>query len=100
MSAARVREVFDERSRAAALSDLLDDQGAPVMAQQSARGRYGQVQGLFDRGRLVAVQASVQAGTGIGGSAAARLSVDDPGAREDISRVGQVLTWHGGLTLD
>jgi hypothetical protein len=95
-----VREVTDERSRAAALSDLLDGQGSPIMAQQPARGRYGQVQGLFDRGRLVAVHTSVQSGTGIGGSAAARLSVDDAGAREDIARLGEALAWHGGLTLD
>jgi hypothetical protein len=32
-----VREVFDERSRAAALLDLVDGKGAPVMAQQSER---------------------------------------------------------------
>lgn len=95
-----VREVVDERSRAAALAELLHDRGASVMAQQPARGRYGQVQGLFDRGRLVAVHTSVQVGSGVGGSAAARLSVDDGGAREDIARLGATLGWHGGLTLD
>ena len=70
------------------------------MAQQPARGRYGQVQALFDHGRLVAVHTSVQTGTGIGGSAAARLSVDHPVARRDVALLGDALGWHGGLTLD
>jgi hypothetical protein len=39
-------------------------------------------------------------GTGIGGSAAARLSVDHPQAREHVATLGQALRWHGGLTLD
>ena len=39
-------------------------------------------------------------GTGIGFSAAARLSVDDPAARDDIARLGEALDRHGGLTLD
>jgi hypothetical protein len=95
-----VREVTDEGSRAAAMSDLFDDQDSAVMAQRPARGRYGQVQGLFDHGRLIAVHTSVKSGTGIGGSAAARLSVDGSGARDDITRLGQALGWHGGLTLD
>jgi hypothetical protein len=28
------------------------------------------------------------------------LSVDDAQAREDITRVGEALSWHGGLTID
>lgn len=95
-----VRQVTDERSRTEALSELLGDGSAPVMAQQPAPGQYSQVQGLFDNGRLVAVHTSVQVGTGMGGSAAARLSVEDRGAREDIARLGEALDWHGGLTLD
>ena len=69
------------------------------MAQQPARGQYGQVQ-AFDRGRLVAVHTSVQRGAGIGGSAAARLSVDHAAPREHIAALGEALSWHGGLTLD
>jgi biotin carboxylase len=93
-----VREVVDTRSRHAALGALLVD--APVMVQEPARGQYGQVQGLFDRGRLVAVHTSVQRAVGMGGSAAARLSVDQPTPREHIAMLGQALSWHGGLTLD
>ena len=93
-----VRNVLDARTRDAALSGLLGD--VPVMVQQPARGQYGQVQGLFDRGRLVAVHTSVQRGTGMGGSAAARVSVDHRAPREHIAALGDALGWHGGLTLD
>jgi hypothetical protein len=74
--------------------------GQPVIAQHHAIGQYGQVQGLFDRGRLVAVHTSAQRAAGIGGSAAARLSVDHAIPREHIAALGQTLAWHGGLTLD
>lgn len=74
--------------------------GGPLMAQRPAAGRYGQVQALFDHGRTVAAHTSVQAGTGVGGSAAARLSVDHAVARRGIERVGAALRWHGGLTMD
>ena len=36
----------------------------------------------------------------MGGSAAARLSVDHATPREHIAVVGEALAWHGGLTLD
>jgi hypothetical protein len=42
----------------------------------------------------------VETRTGIGPSAAARLSVDHPISRRDICMLGETLTWHGGLTLD
>jgi len=93
-----VREVVDTRSREAAASVLLGEVDA--MAQQPATGQYGQVQGLFDNGRLLAVHTSVQRGVGIGGSAAARLSVDHALPRQHIALIGQALEWHGGLTLD
>jgi hypothetical protein len=95
-----VRLVTDERVRSTAGRELLDGASDPVMAQQPATGQYGQVQGLFEHGRLIAVHTSVQTGTGIGPSAAARLSVDHPIPRRDIATVGEALAWHGGLTLD
>ncbi len=93
-----VREVVDERSRGAALETLLGE--VPVMAQRPAPGRYAQVQGLFDRGRLVGTHTSEQRGVGMGGSAAARLSVDHVAPRRHIAVLGEALAWHGGLTLD
>jgi hypothetical protein len=95
-----VRLVSDVRSRTRAEKQLLETERGPAMAQEPATGHYGQVQGVFDRGRLVAVHTSVQTGTGIGPSAAARLSVEHPIPRRDIARLGGRLEWHGGLTLD
>lgn len=95
-----VRAVSDERSRAAGVESLLPVAGGPLMAQQPAVGSYGQVQALFERGRLVAVHTSVQRGEGIGGSAAARVGVDHPAAREHVATLGAALDWHGGITLD
>jgi hypothetical protein len=95
-----VRLVADEQSRTSAAGELLEQARGPLMAQEPAVGSYGQVQGLFDRGRLLAAHTSVQTGTGIGPSAAARLSVDHPAPRRDIAVLGEALAWHGGLTLD
>ena len=89
---------MDERSREAALDALLDY--TPLMAQQPAPGFYAQVQGLFDRGSLIAVHTSAQRANGIGGSAAARISVSHTAPREHIGVLGAELNWHGGLTLD
>jgi hypothetical protein len=95
-----VRLVADEHGRASAARHLLEGAIGSVMAQEPATGQYGQVQGLFDRGRLIAVHTSVQTGTGIGPSAAARVSVDHAIPRRDIAALGEALVWHGGLTLD
>lgn len=72
----------------------------PVVCQESAPGDYGQVQAVFDHGRMVGVHTSVKVGDGIGGSSAARLSVDHPEARDAIEALGRDLDWHGGLSLD
>ena len=85
--------------RAARAYDELAAAG-PVLAQQPATGTYAQVAGLFSHGRLVAVHTSELAGTGAGGSAAARVSVDHPQPRAHIEQLGRHLGWHGGLTLD
>ena len=78
----------------------LAEAGMPVMIQEEARGEYGQAQALFAHGLLVAVHTSVLVGQGMGGSAAARLSVDHPVARAAIGAIGAALNWHGGLTID
>jgi len=94
-----VRQVETREQERQAIRDLSGD-GGPVIGQAPAPGRYGQVQALFEHGRLVAAHTSVGVGTGAGGSAAARLSVDHPAARDYSARVGAYLCWHGGLTLD
>jgi len=94
-----VRLVRTPEEHARALTEL-EASGQELMAQAPAPGQYGQVQTLFDDGRLVAAHTSVQAGHGVGGSAAARLSVDHPRARSWAAAVGEKLAWHGGLTMD
>lgn len=71
-----------------------------VMIQKTAPGRYAQVQGIFSRGRLVGVAASELLATGVGGSAAARLSVEHPQAVSALRILGSHLRWHGGIELD
>lgn len=94
-----VRRVETAEQERQAVRELSGASGT-VMGQAPAAGDYGQVQALFDRGRLVAAHTSVGIGAGAGGSAAARLSVDHPAARDYAARVGAHLRWHGGLTLD
>src|SRR5215469_7587484 len=89
-----VRQVRTQAERARALTELRAS-GQELIAQAPAPGQYGQVQALFSNGRLVAAHTSVQAGLGIGGSAAARLSVDHPSARLWAAAVGEKLAWHG-----
>ncbi len=94
----RVTKVSD--SRAAFESLRAAAHGGPLMVQAAGCGQYGQVQALFDRGRLVAAHTSAQTAVGIGPSAAGRVSVDHPFARRDVAFLGKELGWHGGLTLD
>ncbi|MCT2991930.1 ATP-grasp domain-containing protein [Propionibacterium freudenreichii] len=94
-----VRHVHNHREAVSAWHALRSPDN-PVMVQQSAPGRYRQVQAIFDHGRLVAAAVSEQLATGVGGSAAARLSVGDPVAVDAIRRVGEHLDWHGGIDLD
>lgn len=88
---------FEDAFRALRLASNHD---GPLMAQAAADGEYAQVQGLFDHGRLIAVHTSSLTEVGIGPSAAGRVSVDHPFARQDIAKLGAHLNWHGGLTLD
>lgn len=96
-----VRRVDEARDGNGAFVSILPvARGGPVMVQSAAKGEYGQVQALFDHGRLIAVHTSAQTAVGLGPSAAARVGVDHPFARHDIALLGQHLGWHGGLTMD
>lgn len=95
-----VRKVRDARSFERAVVDLQGARSGQLMAQSDVQGQYGQVQGLFDHGKMVAVHTSVATGSGAGSSAAARLSVDFPAAREHARALGEHLRWHGPFTLD
>ena len=96
-----VRLVKSAGDAVATFQELFEaSNGQPLMWQAAAAGRYAQVQALFDHGRLVACHTSMQTAVGIGPSAAGRMSVDHPLAREDMAKIGRHLAWHGGLTLD
>ena len=95
-----VRNARDHAQALAAWRELSAEAIGEVMVQAPASGRYAQVQGLFDHGRLFAAAVSEQLAIGAGGSAAARLSVDHPLAVDALSRFGAHLEWHGGLDLD
>ncbi|MDR2930166.1 MAG: carbamoyl-phosphate-synthetase [Propionibacteriaceae bacterium] len=71
-----------------------------LMIQEDINGRYGQVVAVFDQGKMIAVHTTLQAGRGVGDSAAARLSIDSPMSRSDMLAVGQRLQWHGAITFD
>ena len=96
-----VRRVKTAADAVPAFQELFEASGGqPLMWQAVAAGDYAQVQALFDHGRLVACHTSMQTAVGIGPSAAGRMSINHPSAREDIAKVGRYLAWHGGLTLD
>jgi hypothetical protein len=99
VAGAGVQQVTSPQEESLAVKRFAAD-GQEVMCQEPAPGQYGQGQALFDHGRLIAVHCSVKVGEGVGGSAAARLSVDHPQAREAVAVLGRELACHGGLTLD
>lgn len=95
-----VRQVRDRREARHAWAELTAAEFGEVMIQKPAPGTYAQVQGLFDHGRLLAAAVSEELATGAGGSAAARLSVEHPLAVGALARLGEHLSWHGGIELD
>ncbi len=94
-----VRQVRDERERDESLA-LLWPAPDGLLVQSPAGGRYCQVQALFTHGRMIAVHTNTGTATGMGGSAAARASVEHAAPREHMARIGEALAWHGGITLD
>ena len=94
-----VRLVRNDAESARALTEL-GCASSELMVQAPANGVYCQVQALFDHGKLLASHTSQQRATGMGGSAAARVSVIHEQPRGDVERLGAYLDWHGGLTLD
>lgn len=104
-----VKAAFSTAGRGVRSADGLDaaraawrefSKSGEVMIQRSAAGVYAQVQGVFWHGRLIGAAVSEQLATGVGGSAAARVSVDHPNAVAALTALGAHLAWHGGLDLD
>jgi hypothetical protein len=55
---------------------------------------------VFDAGSLVAFHANERVQEGANGSASAKASIEVPGLRADLARLGQALDWHGALSVD
>lgn len=85
-----VRAVRDLDQARTARANLADAGG--VMIQRGAPGKYAQVQGVFDHGRIIGAAVSERLATGVGGSAAARVSVDHPKALAALETLGAHLT--------
>ncbi|WP_319477736.1 VTT domain-containing protein [Marispirochaeta aestuarii] len=94
-----VYKISDDRDKKK-IADMLLAGKNRLMAQEHIEGRYGQVQAVFNKGKMLAVHTSMQRGSGAGGSAAARISVQYPEAQKHMEVLGTDLAWHGSITLD
>ena len=71
-----------------------------VLVQEPVAGPLVMIQALFDRGRLVALHANLRVREGVRGGASHKESVALPVVGEHLTRLGEVLHWHGALSLD
>ena len=71
-----------------------------VLVQEALTGTFVMAQCVFDTGSLVAFHANERVQEGANGSAAAKGSIDAPGLRGELARLGQALDWHGALSVD
>jgi hypothetical protein len=78
---------------------LLDGQ-TEILVQQPAPGVLCVVQSVFSRGRFLAGHCYRARALGVGGSASARVSINDPVVLEHVALIGASLGWHGALMLD
>lgn len=74
--------------------------GEKILLQENIVGNYGQVEAVFNHGCMVGVHTSMQTFSGVGGSAAARISINCKETSRYIERIGKHLEWTGCLTLD
>ena len=96
--------VDDEQDKCRAVR-ALEEHGAfnttaPVLIQEAAPGVLEVVQGVFDRGHLVAAHCYRQTAVGVGGSAAARVGIKQPLVIQHLMKMGAALNWHGSLMID
>ena len=94
-----VRRVVDPAGLLRAGRELgLPARGVVVQAQ--ADGPLVMVQGVADRGRLVAWHATRRVREGAGGGAAVKESLPHPQIREHLAALVAGLGWHGAIALD
>jgi hypothetical protein len=71
-----------------------------VLVQEALTGTFVMAQCVFDTGSLAAFHANQRVQEGASGSAAAKVSIEVPGLRCDLARLGEALDWHGALSVD
>jgi predicted ATP-grasp superfamily ATP-dependent carboligase len=71
-----------------------------ILVQQFVAGPLEHAQGVFDRGRFVAMHGYRQIVAGLGGGAAVKESVYRPAVRDAIEAIAMRLQWHGALSFD
>ncbi len=100
-----VRRVDDRDDLAALIRDwsmtsAFGAGGDGVLAQAPAEGPLAMLQGVFDRGRLIAFHANLRTREGARGGASHKRSVVQPDARTAVETLGRGLSWHGALSAD
>jgi biotin carboxylase len=71
-----------------------------VLLQDWVAGTTEKAQAVFCRGRLVGFHAYRQIAAGAGGGEAIKLSVSRPKLRAHVAVIGEILAWHGALSVD
>jgi hypothetical protein len=88
----------------ASLADQWDAAGVflegGVLVQSPAEGRFVMAQAVFDNGRLIAAHTCLRVREGARGGASHKRSISLPEVREQLSRLGGALAWHGALSAD
>jgi hypothetical protein len=74
--------------------------GDEFVVQAVQPGELVMVQALFAQGRPVAWHLVSRSRAGVGGGAAAKVSLSLPAVREHLVALGGALGWHGQLSLD
>jgi glutathione synthase/RimK-type ligase-like ATP-grasp enzyme len=100
---AGVRRVTDAVGLAEAVRRFVADGALAdggVLVQEALTGTFVMAQCVFDAGSLVAFHANERVQEGANGSASAKASIEVPGLRADLARLGQALDWHGALSVD
>jgi hypothetical protein len=88
----------------ASLADQWDAAGVfsegGVLVQSPAEGRLVMAEAVFDNGRLIAAHTCLRVREGARGGASHKRSIHLPDVREQLSRLGAALSWHGALSAD
>lgn len=76
------------------------ENGGKLLVQKEIQGSLIMVCGVFDYGRLKAWHACVRVREGIAGGASKKVSLPLPILGEDLQALGDLLNWHGALSLE